>query len=362
MSTPHACPRDERFARSVVAWQRQHGRHDLPWQRLRDPYQVWLSEVMLQQTQVATVMAYFKRFVSRFPDVGALAAAAEDEVLAQWSGLGYYARARNLHRAAREVQARYAGRFPAQFDDIAALPGIGRSTAGAIAVFAFGQPHAVVDGNVKRVLSRCFGIEGYPGDRKVSDALWALAQRLLPQRDVEAYTQGLMDLGARVCTRGKPNCPACPLAVDCVVRAQGRAGAVPAPRPRKPLPRRATTMLILSCGADVLLEKRPSPGIWGGMWSFPECPDGADVVQACHVRFGAEVSRVDTLAPVEHTFTHFILTINPHVCRVTRLECLAPAHRWFAAEAATSSAIPAPVRRLLLQLQSGLVKRVAAAR
>ena len=199
------------FARKVIDWQRRAGRHDLPWQKVVDPYRVWLSEIMLQQTQVSAVVPYFERFLTRFPALQDLAHAAEDEVLAVWSGLGYYARARNLHRAARHIVNAYDGCFPERLDDILALPGVGRSTAGAIAVFSFGQRHPILDGNVKRVLARCFGIEGYPGVKSVADRMWRLAEQLLPERDVRAYTQGLMDLGAQVCTRSRPRCAVCPL-------------------------------------------------------------------------------------------------------------------------------------------------------
>ena len=342
------------FAGRLIRWQAGHGRHDLPWQRTRDPYRVWLSEIMLQQTQVGAVIAYFERFLGRFPDVLALAAADEDAVLAAWSGLGYYARARNLHRAAREVVARYGGRFPDRLESIAALPGIGRSTAGAIAVFAFGQPHPILDGNVKRVLARCFGIEGNPGEKKIADSLWALAQRLLPQHEVQAYTQGLMDLGAGVCTRAKPRCDRCPLAARCVALAQDCVAALPTPRPRKPLPQRATTMLILLHGGKVLLEKRPSPGIWGGLWSFPEHADGVEMLQTCWLRYGAAVARVESLAPVEHGFTHFALTISPCLCHVSRLDerLHAPDLAWLTVQEAEGAAIPAPVRVLLKQLRA----------
>ncbi|HEU0290207.1 MAG TPA: A/G-specific adenine glycosylase, partial [Burkholderiales bacterium] len=219
------------FAAKLVAWQKKHGRHDLPWQGTRDPYVIWVSEIMLQQTQVATVIPYYNRFLARFPDVTTLAAAPLDEVLRLWSGLGYYSRARNLHGSAQEIVAAHGGRFPRRFEEVAALPGVGRSTAAAICVFAFGKRHAILDGNVKRVLARYGGVKGYGGDRKIAETLWQEAQRLLPQRNVETYTQGLMDLGATVCTRSKPRCPVCPVHGGCVAYRRGWTGTVPAPRP-----------------------------------------------------------------------------------------------------------------------------------
>src|ERR1700682_5011018 len=256
------------FSEKLIAWQRRHGRHDLPWQGTRDPYRIWLSEVMLQQTQVATVVPYYERFIARYPGFSELARASEDEVLKLWSGLGYYARGRNLLLAARAVAAR--GEFPRTADEIAELPGVGRSTAAAIAAFAFGERAAILDGNVKRVLARCFGIEGWPGEAAVGRALWSVAERLLPKRGLEAYTQALMDLGATVCTSRQPKCDACPVRSICTARKQGRVADIPARRPRRVLPRRSVTWLVLRHEGGVLVERRPAPGIWGGLWCFPE--------------------------------------------------------------------------------------------
>lgn len=342
------------FAAHVIEWQRQAGRHDLPWQ-VRDPYRIWLSEIMLQQTQVSAVIPYFHRFVERFPDIARLAAASEDDVLALWSGLGYYARARNLHAAAQRMAAEHAGEFPRDFDAIVDLPGIGRSTAGAIAVFAFGARHPILDGNVKRVLARYFGIEGFPGTPAVEKQLWLRAESLLPAENVEAYTQGLMDLGATVCTRGRPRCQACPLRADCVAFAQGRTEELPSPRPRKALPEKSTVMLILRRGGEVLLEKRPSPGIWGGLWSFPEVADVAKAEDTARGRFGV-VAKVESMLPdVRHGFTHFGLTIRPAVLRVQRVDprAQAPGAMWIGLEEALDAALPAPVRGLLLRIAKG---------
>jgi A/G-specific adenine glycosylase len=349
------------FAASVIAWQRVFGRHDLPWQNLDDPYRIWLSEIMLQQTQVGAVVPYFQRFTRRFPTLKDLADAAEDDVLAVWSGLGYYARARNLHRAARHIAHRHGGRFPDDFDDIAALPGVGRSTAGAIAVFAFGQSHPILDGNVKRVFARYFGVEGYPGAKNVSDRLWHLAEKRLPDTDVQTYTQGLMDLGAQVCTRSKPHCQRCPLSARCRARLQDRIDELPMPRPRKLRPQRTTVMLVMEHDGTLLMEKRPAAGIWGGLWSFPETDAIDKAAQVCGNQFGAEVSAVDRMASIEHGFTHFSLTIEPLLCRIRvreqRVEM--PGRAWLRPDEAMQYPIPVPVRKLVSQLQqhSGAVVR-----
>ena len=337
------------FAARLVAWQAVHGRHDLPWQRTRDAYRVWLSEIMLQQTQVATALPYYLRFVERFPDLAALAAAPLDAVLELWSGLGYYRRAHHLHAAARAIVDRHGGRFPADAASLAALPGIGRSTAAAIAVFAFGAHAAILDGNVKRVLARHRGVDGFPGHAPVEAALWRHAEALLPERDIEAYTQGLMDLGAAVCTRTRPACERCPVAADCIARHEGRVDVLPAPRPAKLLPRRAVRVLLLTHAGALLLEKRPPVGIWGGLWSLPEMPLDDDVEAHCRERFGADVVVEEALPPVEHGFTHFRLTLHPQRVAVrrwpTRVE--APGTLWVLTQDAAHAAVPAPIRRLL---------------
>jgi len=340
------------FAAKLVAWQKEHGRHDLPWQGTRDPYSIWLAEIMLQQTQVATVIPYYLRFLARFPDVAALAAAPLDEVLRLWSGLGYYSRARNLHRAAQVIVADHGGRLPRRLEEVAALPGVGRSTAAAICVFAFGQRHAILDGNVKRVLARYRGVKGHGGDRKVADALWREAQRRLPRRNLEAYTQGLMDLGATVCTRSGPRCAVCPVHGGCIARQRGWTGQVPAPRPRKTLPHKRAVMLVLVRAGEVLLEKRPPSGIWGGMWCLPQAARGTDIEAYCLKRFGAHVIEAEALPTIAHGFTHFKLDIRPLRLRVSALvpEAPEPERIWLPLEEARSAAIPAPVRRILASL------------
>ena len=252
------------FSADLVAWQRQHGRHDLPWQNTRDAYRIWLSEIMLQQTQVSTVIPYYQRFLERFPDVASLAATDLDEVLRLWSGLGYYSRARNLHAAAKAVMSGHGGRFPDNREALESLPGIGRSTAAAIAAFAYGRREAILDGNVKRVLARCFAVPGYPGDKAVMDRLWTLAESLLPDEGIEAYTQGLMDIGATVCLR-KPECQRCPLRGHCMAYQQGNAADYPAPRPKKEVRVRAVGMLVLVNEGKVLLARRPPTGVWANL-------------------------------------------------------------------------------------------------
>jgi A/G-specific adenine glycosylase len=346
--------RDEPFAAALVRWQRVHGRHGLPWQGTRDPYRIWLSEVMLQQTQVSAVTPYYERFLARFPDVAALADAPEDDVLAHWSGLGYYARARNLHRAAREVVTRHGGQFPRSAAAIEALPGIGRSTAAAVAAFAFGERQAILDGNVKRVLARHAGIEGWPGDPKVAARLWAVAQARLPAGDIETYTQGLMDLGSLVCTRSRPRCGECPVARECVARREGSVARLPSPRPAKVLPERETALLILDRGGEVLLEKRPSSGIWGGLWSFPEVGLDEDPAARVLERFGLAVGDGERLGPVDHGFTHFRLRMHPLRLRVADRRGAAeePGRLWLSPADAVRAAVPAPIRRILFRLDA----------
>jgi A/G-specific adenine glycosylase len=341
------------FSEDVIAWQAAHGRHDLPWQNTRDAYAIWVSEIMLQQTQVATVIPYYRRVIARFPDVAALAAAPLDDVLSHWSGLGYYSRARNMRRAAGLIRDQHGGRFPDKLEDVARLPGIGRSTAAAIVVFAYGACHAILDGNVKRVLARVGGIAGYPGTKRVADELWRAAERLLPQRDVEAYTQGLMDLGATVCLRRTPRCAACPVTQHCVALREGRADTLPSPRPRKAVPHRNTVMLILEHGGALLLEKRPAVGIWGGLWCFPEASADDDIATACAQRFGACIGAMQRLPDLEHGFTHFSLTITPQRLQVRALQPRAAeaGYQWLPIEQLQTAPVPAPVKRIVALLR-----------
>ncbi|MFO1395454.1 MAG: A/G-specific adenine glycosylase [Burkholderiales bacterium] len=340
------------FADRVVAWQRTHGRHDLPWQDTRDPYRIWVSEIMLQQTQVSTVVPYYLRFLARFPDVAALASATDDDVLAHWSGLGYYRRAHHLHAAARDVIAAHGGVFPRDAQTLATLPGIGRSTAAAIAAFASGASHAILDGNVKRVLARHRGIEGWPGAPKVEARLWEAAEALVPARDIEAYTQGLMDLGATVCTRSSPACGRCPVAGDCVALRDVRVAELPSPRPQKVLPQRSVRVLVIERSGEILFEKRPPLGIWGGLWSLPECAVDEDPAGVIAARFGARASIGETLAPIAHGFTHFGLTMHPVRMRAAQwpASASAPGTSWLTPADALAAALPAPIRKLVRSL------------
>ncbi|MDR2613747.1 MAG: A/G-specific adenine glycosylase [Candidatus Accumulibacter sp.] len=335
------------FAGRLISWQEEHGRHDLPWQRTRDAYRIWLSEIMLQQTQVATVIPYYQRFLRRFPDVAALAAAPLEAVLEAWAGLGYYARARHLHRCAGVLIAEHAGRFPRDVSQLAALPGIGRSTAAAIGVFAFGIRAAILDGNVKRVLARRFGIEGFPGNAQVERTLWQLSESLLPNTHIEVYTQALMDLGATVCTRIRPSCGECPLRADCVARRDGRQADLPVARPGKVLPERETRVLVLVDGRRVLLEHRPPVGLWGGLLSLPEFA-GEDVGEFAR-RYGLRLRHTRELPALRHTFSHFRLTLRPRLCQVESAvgQLGEPGWEWRAMDEVESAALPAPVLRIL---------------
>jgi len=334
------------FSARVIVWQARQGRHGLPWQNTRDPYRIWLSEIMLQQTQVATVIPYYLRFLERFPDLAALAAADESEVLAHWAGLGYYARARNLHRCARVIAGAHSGHFPECAAGIATLPGIGRSTAAAIAAFAFGERAAILDGNVKRVLARAFGVEGFPGKPAVARELWALAESLLPGSDIETYTQGLMDLGATLCTRTQPACTGCPLRDGCIAARDQRQSELPAAKPRRSVPRRAATFCLFVAGDHILLERRPPAGLWGGLLALPE-GEPATLAAAR----GLTLCATMPLPPLEHAFTHFRLTLHPVRCEVERpascAEAGAAGDVWLPLAAAADAGVPAPVRRLL---------------
>ena len=338
------------FASRIILWQQQHGRHALPWQATRDPYRIWLSEIMLQQTQVATVIPYFERFVARFPDLPALAAAHEDAVLALWSGLGYYSRARNLHAAARAIVSRHDGNFPASANAITQLPGVGRSTASAIAALAFGQRCAILDGNVKRVLARHGGITGWPGDKKVETALWQLAESHLPRTAIEAYTQGMMDLGALVCTRSRPACNACPVNVDCIAYTQHRTTELPAPRPKKALPEKQVQMLLLLDRGELMLEKRPAQGIWGGLWSLPELAFEADPASHCRDHFGHDALTQQVMPQFTHSFTHFKLHIRPVQLQLAPRRSTPAGQIWLPLSSALDAALPAPIRTLVKQL------------
>ena len=341
------------FSSRLIAWQKIHGRHDLPWQNTQDPYAIWVSEIMLQQTQVAAVIAYYARFMARFPNIATLAQASQEEVLQHWSGLGYYSRARNLHNAVQTIMDEFDGQFPEDFEKIQTLSGIGRSTAAAIASFAFQQNQTILDGNVKRVLARHFLIEGWTGSPKIEKALWALAETLVPSQEMIAYTQGLMDLGATICTRSKPKCELCPLNVHCMALAKNQTKALPTPKPRKAIPQKQTTMLLLLNGNEVMLEKRPPNGIWGGLWSLPEISMQEIPSEVAMQRFGLEVESDEPLPSILHTFTHFKLEILPQPLQVIHrsLQAIRPNTIWLNIEDAIGAALPTPVRNILLNLQ-----------
>ncbi|WBS03464.1 A/G-specific adenine glycosylase [Pseudoduganella sp. SL102] len=354
---------DPTFSAALIAWQQQHGRHTLPWQNTRDAYRIWLSEIMLQQTQVAAVLGYYARFLERFPTVHDLAAAPVEDVMAQWSGLGYYTRARNLHKCAQRVVAEYGGVFPADPALLAELPGIGRSTAAAIAAFSGGARAAIMDGNVKRVFARVFGIDTFPGERRTEEAMWRRAEALLPAQGIESYTQGLMDMGATLCTRSSPDCARCPMQARCVAFATGRTRELPVRKPKKATPEKHTTMLLVVHGGQVLLEQRPGAGIWGGLLSLPEvnghvaADDDAlpevddDAVASALLPFGVAESR-ERLNTVTHVFTHYRLQIVPVLVTLAQRAPLAADGRyvWLDAARLADAALPAPVKKLLVEL------------
>ncbi|MGC2047444.1 MAG: A/G-specific adenine glycosylase [Gallionella sp.] len=341
------------FSSRLIAWQRTHGRHELPWQGA-SAYHVWLSEIMLQQTQVATVIPYFQRFIASFPTIAALAAASEEQVLTHWSGLGYYARGRNLRRTAQIIAGQHGGEFPRQFEQILKLPGIGRSTAAAICALAHHERRAILDGNVKRVLARYSGIEGWAGNKEVEMRLWKKAEELLPQRDIARYIQAQMDLGATLCTRSRPECGECPVNTDCVAFQSGRVSELPTPRPRKAVPERHSTFLLFMSGRDILLEKRAPQGIWGGLWCPPQLEEGQGDETDYVRRSGIVVSERRTLAGFNHTFTHFKLNITPVLLRVENKpqRVQQPGSMWIDMEDALQGAIPTPVRKMLKSINS----------
>jgi A/G-specific adenine glycosylase len=339
------------FAPRLLAWFDANGRHDLPWQHPRSPYRVWVSEIMLQQTQVRVVVPYFERFVSALPDVRALATAPLDEVLALWSGLGYYARARNLHSAAGLCVQQHGAELPRDFEALIALPGIGRSTAGAILSQAWGERFPILDGNVKRVLCRVFGIAGWPGQPAVEKRLWDIAASLLPRARMADYTQAQMDFGATLCTRHDPACVLCPLQRDCIALCEGRVAELPTPKPGKPLPERhALALLLRDAQGRVLLQRRPPTGIWAALWSLPEAADHAAARAWFDAHVQGDYDALAPLAPIAHGFTHYRLQLQPltqHDVALRRRIGDDGSLRWIAANELGSLGIPAPIRKLI---------------
>ncbi|NNC56954.1 MAG: A/G-specific adenine glycosylase [Woeseiaceae bacterium] len=343
------------FSNRVLKWFDVHGRKDLPWQQSNDAYRIWVSEIMLQQTQVQTVIPYFERFMTRFPTVMALADATLDDVLHHWSGLGYYARARNLHRAAVVIRDDHGGDFPSDIDDAVALPGIGRSTAGAILSLAHEQRHPILDGNVKRVLARHDAIAGWPGKTAVAQKLWTLAEKRTPKTRSSAYTQAIMDLGATLCTRSNPACDRCPLADDCKALAAQSVAEYPGRKPRKEKPLRQTTMLIAANSERVYLERRPEAGIWGGLWSLPEL-GGRTIESWCRDELDAAAAATERWQTLRHSFSHYDLDIQPILVRVDApLSKVADCDNttWYRLNEAPPGGIAAPVRKLLDHLNNG---------
>jgi A/G-specific adenine glycosylase len=341
----------DRFSARLLQWFDRNGRHDLPWQHPRTPYRVWLSEVMLQQTQVRVVVPYFERFVAVLPDLPSLAAASRDEVFALWSGLGYYARARNLHAAAQHCVERLRGELPRDMEALVALPGIGRSTAGAILAQAWGDRHPILDGNVKRVLARYHGVEGWTGLPAVERRLWELADQHLPERRLADYTQAQMDFGATLCTRANPACAICPLQSDCTAFRNCRVGELPTPRPGKILPRRTAVVLFARDDQQrVLMERRPPGGVWASLWSLPETEDSAAARAWFDRHLAGDYHAAERLPPISHAFSHYRLELQPLHWRGVEMRCRMADNadlRWVGRDQFAALGIPAPIRTLI---------------
>jgi A/G-specific adenine glycosylase len=346
------------FSQKILKWFDQHGRHDLPWQHNPTPYRVWISEIMLQQTQVATVWPYFERFIKRFPNIQILANARLDSVLQLWAGLGYYARAKNLHKTAQIIHEKYQGIFPLDYQQVLALPGIGRSTAGAILAISALQQHPILDGNVKRILSRHFAIEGTQDNPKTTEQLWDLSNKMTPQKRVNHYTQAIMDLGATLCTRTKPKCSICPIARTCKAFIQNQVLKYPGRRTKSKQTRtlKTTTLLMLVQLKPqlILLEKRPVKGIWGGLWSLPECPINVDIQKWCYQTYQFSIDEPQTWGSFKHGFTHFDLDIHPVLCKlrkkppnISSIKC-----QWHSWEKSQHLGLPAPVKRLIEKMNA----------
>ncbi|WP_290651399.1 A/G-specific adenine glycosylase [Aquisalimonas sp.] len=350
--------RDEaqQFSARILAWYDHSGRHGLPWKHPATSYRVWVSEIMLQQTQVSVVVPYFERFIARFPDVATLAAAPQDEVLALWAGLGYYARARNLHRAAQQIVSEHDGVMPARREAWEALPGVGRSTAGAIVSLSTGQRHAILDGNIKRVLTRYGAVPGWPGRSAVVRALWQWSEALTPKRRCADYNQAMMDLGATICTRRAPACTLCPVSGGCRAYAQGEAEAYPEPRPARRMPVRHTRMVLLESERGLLLQRRPPTGIWGGLWSLPECPVDEELAAYCREELGLLIEPPVAWPSFRHTFSHYHLEIQPVHARLADSAdrvMTGPETIWYNGASMPGRGVAAPVNRLLQHWQRG---------
>jgi len=347
------------FRRRLLRWFDVHGRKDLPWQKQVNPYRVWVSEIMLQQTQVTTVIPYYKKFVKSFPNLRSLANANLDEVLSHWSGLGYYARARNLHKAAQIIRDQHHGKFPNELDSVQALPGIGRSTAGAILAFSFGQRHPILDGNVKRVLARVIALEQWPGSNEGESQLWGLSEALTPSSRIEEYTQAIMDLGATVCTRNKPRCDACPLTSMCQAYLQGRVDQFPRPKPRKDRPEReAAFLMIVNDEGKYLLAQRPPSGIWGGLWCFPQIDETGEQLNVenwASKNLGLRIKALNEWPDFTHHFSHYSLKIRPLPAKLIGGQDAvmeAGPSVWYNPNSTRDRGLAQPVERLLNELRN----------
>ncbi|MBD1226036.1 A/G-specific adenine glycosylase [Xenorhabdus griffiniae] len=341
----------EQFSQVVLEWYHRYGRKTLPWQLEKTSYHVWLSEVMLQQTQVATVIPYFQKFISRFPNVASLAAAPLDEVLHLWTGLGYYARARNLHKAAQQIVTLHNGKFPTTFDDVVALPGVGRSTAGAILSLSQGKHFPILDGNVKRVLARCYAVDGWPGKKEVESQLWDISTRVTPKQGVEYFNQAMMDLGAIVCTRSKPKCEICPLNTGCIAYANHSWANYPGKKPKQSIPEKTAYFLLMQHGDMVWLEQRPLSGIWGGLFAFPQFADQVSLEQWLK-NSGISHSKLEQLTAFRHTFSHFHLDIVPIKIDILTFDSCMDESKglWYNLRQPATIGLAAPVEYLLQQL------------
>lgn len=345
------------FAKKIIHWSQQHGRHDLPWQIKRNPYLVWVSEVMLQQTQVSTVIPYFQKFIRRFPNVKALAQGDIEDVLSLWSGLGYYSRARNLHHAANQVLEHFNGKIPSTQHELMQLKGIGRSTAGAILSLGFHLPFAILDGNVKRILCRTHEIEGWYGRSNVEKQLWTLSEQYVPRQHVADYTQGIMDLGATVCTPKNPACTACPLKQNCASFKNKTTAHYPSPKPKKDKPQKTAKCIIFASPQQQLfLEKRPNQGIWGGLWSFPEYTGTYQTMTDwCLSHYGLKVKSIKRLAKIKHEFTHFTFLMSPVLCQLEHVPSSSKG-QWFSQAQAMQKGIPAPIKKIIQHFLPNSVK------
>lgn len=339
------------ISQKLLKWYDKYGRQDLPWRSAISPYRVWLSEIMLQQTQVKTVIDYFNRFISKFPTVNELANADEDEILHLWTGLGYYSRARNLHKTAKIIHERYQGQFPNTIAELIALPGIGRSTAGAITAIAFNLAEPIMDGNVKRVLTRLLALEDWPGSSEMSKKLWGHAEKFTPKKRAGDYTQAIMDLGATICTRSQPKCESCPIKTDCLANQLNLTAKIPARKIKKAIPEKSTMMLIIKNPDNaILLEKRPPVGIWGGLWCLPVCDMNENIESYCGKNYALQVELIESLTPFRHTFSHYHLTIHPILLQAsTHTYALQEAKPllWYAATNSKNLGFAAPVKKLL---------------